>query len=64
MRRRRFTKTEKVKIDKALKLLEDVSRSSADGFDALEAAKAMQKAVPQASYGNEDNHQSKDLVTE
>ena len=62
--RRRFTKTEKVKIDKALKFLEDVSRSSADGFDALEAAKAMQKAVPQASYGNEDNHQSKDLVTE
>jgi len=53
-------KIDKAKIDKALELLEDVSRSSADGSNALEAAKAMQKAVPQEFYGNGGKQASKE----
>ena len=46
-------KQEKTNVDKAIKLLEKVASSSADGSAALERAQAEQKAVPDDVFGPE-----------
>ncbi len=46
-------KQEQTNVDKAIKLLDKVASSSADGSAAMKVAQAMQKAVPEEFYGAE-----------